>query len=476
MERGKKIIIIVTALIAAGFILTTLASYFVSLKSLREQISKRELPLTSDNIYSEVQNDLLKPIFISSLMASDTFLRDWAIEGEKSKEDISKYLKEINEKYGVFTSFFVSENTKKYYYQDGILKKVDEKEIRDRWYFRVKEMAENYEINVDVDMAHNDYLTIFINYKVYDYNRKYIGATGVGLKVDTVKNFIEKYQKNYKSKIYFVDKFGNIKLSSSSENRSIKNIYLIDGLKDIADDIYKQNQEKLFYHKNGKMVLLNSRYIPEFKWYLIVEQEEGENAEKLLGTLLLNIVICLAVVSIVIFLSYNILNRYQDEIHKMAIYDKLTGIYNRQAFEIMIDESIKLCKRNNTKFSIIIFDIDEFKKINDTFGHLAGDRVIKEVAETSKNTIREIDNIFRWGGDEFFVILKECDIKDALEVAEKIRENINKIVPDSSKEISLGISGGIAEYRLGESIEEVIKEADDKLYRAKLKGKNRIEC
>lgn len=113
MEKGKKIIIIVTALIASGFILTTLASYFVSLKSLREQISKRELPLTSDNIYSEVQNDLLKPIFISSLMASDTFLRDWAIEGEKSKGDISKYLKEINEKYGVFTSFFLYLKTQK---------------------------------------------------------------------------------------------------------------------------------------------------------------------------------------------------------------------------------------------------------------------------------------------------------------------------------------------------------------------------
>lgn len=251
---------------------------------------------------------------------------------------------------------------------------------------------------------------------------------------------------------------------------------MIDGLKEIADDIYKQNQEKLFYHKNGKMVLLNSRYIPEFDWYLIVEQDEGENAEKLLGTLLINIAICLAVVSIVVFLSYNILNKYQDEIHKMAIYDKLTGIYNRQAFEIMIDESIKLSKRNGTKFSIIIFDIDEFKKINDTFGHLAGDRVIKEVAETSRNTIREIDNIFRWGGDEFFVILKECDKNGAGEVAEKIRENINKILLDSNKEIRLGISGGIAEYSSGDSIEEVIKEADDKLYKAKVKGKNRIEC
>jgi len=403
MERGKKIIIIVILLIASGFIVTTLASYFVSLNSLREQISKRELPLTSDNIYSEVQNDLLKPIFISSLMASDTFLRDWALEGEKSTKDISKYLKEINEKYGVFTSFFVSENTKNYYYQDGILKKVSEKEIRDKWYFRVKEMAENYEINVDADMAHNDYLTIFINYKVYDYNNKYIGATGVGLNVDTVKNFIEKYQKNYKSKIYFVDKFGNIKLNSSGENNSIKNIYMIDGLKEIADYIFKQNQEKLFYHKNGKMVLLNSRYIPEFKWYLIVEQNEGENAEKLLGTLLINIVICLVVVSIVLFLSYNILNKYQEEIHKMAVYDKLTGIYNRQAFEIMIDENIKMSKRNNTKFSIIIFDIDEFKKINDSFGHLEGDNVIKRVAETSKNTIRAIDNIFRWGEMSFLL-------------------------------------------------------------------------
>jgi len=475
MKKGKKIIFIITLLIAAGFVLTTVASYLVSMNSLRNQILKRELPLTSDNIYSEVQNDLLKPIFISSLMASDTFLRDWAIEGEKSKDDISKYLKEINEKYSVFTSFFVSDHTGNYYYRDGILKQVKSSEPRDRWYFRVKEMDENYEINVDIDMANNDYLTIFINYKVYDYNNRYIGAAGVGLKVDTVKNLIENYQKNYNSKIYFIDKNGNIKLSSSNNRDELKNIYQTEGLKDIASDIFKQNQEKLFYHKNGKMVLLNSRYIPEFKWYLIVEQEEGEDADVLLGTLVINIAVCIVIVSIVILFSYKILNRYQEEIHKMALFDKLTGIYNRQAFEIMINESIKQTKRNNSKFSIIIFDIDDFKKINDSYGHLIGDVVIKKVAEISKNSIREIDNIFRWGGDEFFVILKDCSMKDAAEVAAKIEENINSIVIEENFNVKLSISGGISEYSSGDSLEEVIKRADDKLYEAKQKGKNRIE-
>jgi len=79
------------------------------------------------------------------------------------------------------------------------------------------------------------------------------------------------------------------------------------------------------------------------------------------------------------------------------------------------------------------------------------------------------------GGDEFFVILKECDKNDAAEVAEKIRENINNILLNNS-DIQLGISGGISEYSAEKSIEEIIKEADDKLYKAKIKGKNRIEC
>lgn len=476
MGKNKKLILVITLILLISFFITSIISYFVALDSIRNQISRKQLPLTSDNVYSEVQNDLLKPIFISSLMATDTFVRDWIINGEEGTEQITKYLKEIKKKYGVFTSFLVSEKTNNYYYTSGILKQVKKEEERDKWYFRVKEMKNDYEINVDIDMANNDYLTIFINYKVYDYKSNYIGATGVGLKVDNVKILLENYQKNYNSKIYFVDKKGNIKLSSFKKEDRKENIYEIVEMKKIANDILKNNQKELYYNYKGNRVLLNSRYIPEFDWYLIVEQEEGRDVKILLETFIINLLICFLVVLLVVLIIYRVLNKYQKELQKMALFDKLTDIYNRQAFDIMIEEAIKYSKRNNIKFSVMIFDIDNFKKINDEYGHLTGDKVIKKIAEISKKTIREIDNIFRWGGDEFFVILKNCDVENACLVAEKIRKNINDYnFKDMNKlNINISISGGIAEYNNEENLESVIKRADEKLYEAKLKGKNKV--
>ena len=205
-QKWNNLILIVSLLLITGFLTTSLASYYVSLASLRSQITKKELPLTSDNIYSEIQKDLLSPIFISSLMANDIFLRDWIINGENDITQIIRYLKEIQDKYNTFTSFFVSEQTKTYYHADGILKKVKAEEERDRWYFRVKSMKSDYEINVDPDMANKDSMTIFINYRVRDYQNNFIGTTGVGLKVNAVKDLIKKYQESYGRNIYFVDK------------------------------------------------------------------------------------------------------------------------------------------------------------------------------------------------------------------------------------------------------------------------------
>ena len=111
-KRKNRLILGLSLLLVAGFLLTSLASYFVSLASLRKQIVSHELPLTRDSVYSEVQRDLLRPVFLASLMAHDTFLRDWVTKGEKSPEEVTRYLKEIQEEYGAFTSFFVSDRTR----------------------------------------------------------------------------------------------------------------------------------------------------------------------------------------------------------------------------------------------------------------------------------------------------------------------------------------------------------------------------
>jgi hypothetical protein len=313
--KKAKLMAAVGALLVAGFLITSLASYFVSRKSLRAEISLNELPLTSDNIYSEIQRDLLSPIFISSLMASDTFLRDWVMAGETDETQITRYLKEIKTRYNTFTSFFVSEKTRTYYHFDGILKRVSEKEERDAWYFRVRDMKENYEINFDPDLANKDNMTIFINYRVFDYDHRYIGATGVGLTIHAVNERIENYQEKYKRTIYFVDKKGDIKLTGPGFDKTITNISHFG--QDFRDRLNETSESSFSYVKDGPLIHANIRYIKEFGWYLVVEQAEEETLKQIHSTLLMNLAVCLAVTLVILILVNMAVTAYQQRIETL---------------------------------------------------------------------------------------------------------------------------------------------------------------
>ena len=284
-----RLILIVTLLLAAGFLATSLASYYVARAALRSEIARNELPLTSDSIYSEIRHDLLRPVFISSLMATDTFLRDWVIGGEIDKDKIVKYLKEIQVGHDTYTSFFVSEKSRIYYHADGILKKVSPDEPRDRWYFRVREMADDYEINVDPDMANQDAMTIFVNYRVYDYDHHYIGATGVGLTVGAVKALIKTYQERYNRAIYFVDRDGTVKLAGSGFDLTAPNISHLAFFSQLGPKGNGPVHQSLRYEKDGHVTHAYIRYIDEFDWYLVVEQPEGETIRQIHTTLLANL-------------------------------------------------------------------------------------------------------------------------------------------------------------------------------------------
>jgi hypothetical protein len=317
--KRKKIVLVsvISALLVTGFLVTSLASYFVSRASLRSEISNNELPLTSDNIYSEIQRDLLRPVFISSLMAHDTFLRDWVIGGEVETQKITKYLKEIQTKYNTFTSFFVAEKTRTYYHADGILKKVSPDEERDIWYFRVKEMKDDYEINVDPDLANKDAMTIFVNYRVLDYDGNYIGATGVGLTVSAVKKLIEVYQKKFNRTIYFVDRTGEVKIAGSDFDSKVKNISQFEYYPLFEEKLASKSESSFFYKKDGQVVHANVRYIDEFGWYLVVEQSEQEAIKQIFTTLVINLGICVVITIIILILINLSVAAYQKRIETL---------------------------------------------------------------------------------------------------------------------------------------------------------------
>lgn len=167
--------------------------------------------------------------------------------------------------------------------------------------------------------------------------------------------------------------------------------------------------------------------------------------------------------------------RLHKETFKLAISDGLTGLYNHRYFQEVLDDEIARSKRYNLYSSLIMLDIDNFKALNDTYGHQAGDKILTDVANCILKSIREVDCAARYGGEEFAIILPEIDIDSAFVVAERIRKNVSALTSTyTDLNISqISVTVGIASYPIDAlDKEELIRRSDEALYHGKNKGKN----
>lgn len=463
-------------LMVMGFLATSLSSYIIARNSLSDNIASQTLPLTSDNIYSEIQRDLIRPVLISSLMANDTFVRDWTLAGEADNSRIISYLNEIQQQYGTISAFFVSEETRQYYHPDGVLRTVSPTSEQDSWYFRVRDMREPYEVNVDTDTADTSRVNIFINYRVFDYNRNYIGATGVGLSVSAVTDLINTYQDRYNRSIYFVDRQGYVTLTGSSANKPTERLQNQPGIGEYATQILSSPSSSFsFPDENNQTSYINARLVPEFDWYLIVEQHGMEGQSELDSALVSNLGISAAIMLLVLVIAHFTLRAYQQKLEIMATTDRLTGTGNRHYLEASFDEKIRSLKANPRGLSMLIIDIDYFKRVNDTHGHHAGDLVLQSVANCIRSQTRSTDLLCRWGGEEFALLLDDCDLEDALKRADDIREAVkSQSVAFGKTPIHMTLSVGVTAYHNGETLEGLISRADTALYQAKENGRDQV--
>jgi diguanylate cyclase (GGDEF)-like protein len=171
----------------------------------------------------------------------------------------------------------------------------------------------------------------------------------------------------------------------------------------------------------------------------------------------------------------NIEGRYHEEIYRMTIIDGLTQIHNKRYFTDFLDREIARCARYGRALSLILFDLDHFKGINDRHGHLAGDFVLKKVAGRVSQQIRREELFARYGGEEFAVVLPESDLEKASIFAEKIRCLVEGMTfRFDGCEITATISAGVTTATGPTDLLEFIKVADERLYEAKRRGRNRV--
>ena len=170
------------------------------------------------------------------------------------------------------------------------------------------------------------------------------------------------------------------------------------------------------------------------------------------------------------------------EILKHATMDALTGFYNRHQLEERIKQETSKAKRQNTPLCVIMTDIDFFKRVNDTYGHAAGDLVLQTVSKTIRSKLREYDIAGRYGGEEFALLLPNTRTEEAIMVAERLRKAVENKKVDFSKinsektnaTINVTISSGIYEFKKSDTSDDLLKKADKALYEAKESGRNRI--
>lgn len=225
--------------------------------------------------------------------------------------------------------------------------------------------------------------------------------------------------------------------------QAMANIYLIAGLLNKDDSI-----ENFVYQRN-KTLIERSPYLIWLTAILILS------------------------IALVIYLTYRtrLADQRSEELKEFAEHDPLTGLFNRRKMINRLTEIINLCQRYERPLSCIFLDLDDFKRVNDTYGHATGDEVLKLIASQLQQHLRRTDVSARWGGEEFIVALPETDLSTAEQVAEGVRKHIRRAKMPYHGHITASL--GVTEYRKDETLEEFIGRADEALYQAKTQGKNR---
>ncbi len=162
----------------------------------------------------------------------------------------------------------------------------------------------------------------------------------------------------------------------------------------------------------------------------------------------------------------------EEALERLAFHDGLTGVTNRRHLEALLEEEAERCERHARVFSLVMYDLDHFKLVNDNHGHQTGDEILRAIARIVEERLRGSDVLGRWGGEEFMILLPETGLEGAAALAEDLRATVAATTFPGPGRVTISL--GVAQYRPGEPLRDLIKRVDEAVYRAKNQGRNRV--
>jgi len=471
-KTNIRFIILIVGVIVIGFFITSILNYKASNNIVQED-AENITKLTAMTIFAEIQNELTKPIFVGLTMANDSFVKSWLAEEDKQDQDaITRYLETIKGKYGYSSAFLVSGNSGNYYNTEGILKKISTEDSHDIWFYEFVKSGKDYALDVDTDQANEDTLSIFINSKIMNEGDKNASVIGVGLEMREIQSILAYYNELLQLDILLIDTEGFVQVAT--DDSDIENINYFSQLTNpdmkarILDN--KEDFEVLRLEGSINNNYVFTKYINDLDWYIVVKNNPEAFHSALFRQQLVNLAIVIVVVLMVVSITVILIRQYQRRIMQLATTDVLTGLFNRRAMGEDLNQMMADAGKTGKSFCLFLFDIDDFKKMNDAHGHMTGDSLLARTASVAREYLKK-NTIYRLGGDEFAGTIDQ-DIVAAEGTMEELRNRIEKDEELSAYQLTVSI--GVAEYVAGQSQDQLMYRADQAMYRAKEIGKNKV--
>lgn len=484
MKFIKKFDHYITAIFIITIIVVVATSFFTFKEIFARSTQKQQEAIMP--LFSLITSEIIRPITVSQYMASDPFLLSYIQQDQIDDEVIFNYITSISKRFNTL-SFIAME--KHQLLIDSNKKVTPLNEDKSEWYYRLKTKSETEFTDIgDADNPH-----LFFDVKMLNEQNEFLGFIGLAVDLDHFASQFKNFKDDFGFEVYFIDENDHITLSSSQlmkttshhRQNNITNIndlawyqnYQIAKQNDVNNmvkaGLQNNSDDSIFNFANDDLIV---SHIPlkELNWRVFIVAPPITKQSAYWQLFIQKLFIFLLVSLALYFIFALSISKLRTDLVKDSKTDYLTQLPNRS----FIHWKYSQLNSEHEHVSVVIADIDNFKSLNDTYGHLFGDDVLKVIAKELNKNLRNIDLVGRWGGEEFIFLLPDTNAEQAQEIVDRIRLNIARIpfTPSStSHKLNVTVSFGVSDSELANvELEEILINADKALYSAKTNGRNQV--
>ncbi|QOL25558.1 GGDEF domain-containing protein [Thalassotalea sp. LPB0316] len=463
--------------ITAVFFVTIFAivatSYF-TFKTVISTYNKQQQDATIP-LFSWINSEVISPLTLSTYMAQDPLLIDLIEQDELDEAKLNKFL-EVSSQAGKLRAFIALEKHNIMMNSEGL--RINFQHQDAEWYQRIKKIDQNF----TADIGDSENPTLYYDVKIFNEQGLFCGFTGVGVDLDIFAEKLTEFKNQFGFEVYFVDEESNITLSTNSLMKT-ESHHRRDELINIASMPWYKRYEKSMVEKENEfdyssgdnIYTVTHLDIEELRWKVFVVAPSATGQKTFWLLLMSRFGIFVLVALILYFVFFSLLELFKKDVVADANLDNLTGLPNRS----YVQWKFKNLLSEYSELAVVVTDIDHFKAINDTHGHIVGDKILKRVAKLLSTDLRTKDIAARWGGEEFVLIFPETSLQQAADICQRLRacvESTEFYGKDNQQPIRVTMSFGVSvEKTENLQFKHFIENADKAVYQAKANGRNRVE-